>query len=159
MYGRSEKTLTLKRKCSHFDEIFITGCTESCHFDNFRCSQWWRFRQNEDISVSVHWAFLIIVWNHWYSRSLWWSTSNFVKRVLHDGAMTWKRIPYYWTCVREINWSPVDAPPPPPPPHTHTHTHTHKRVSNAQLGASFIIIEQIIELSVIWDMSICIYIY
>ena len=45
---------TLKRKCHHFDESFITGCTESCHFDNFRCSQWWRFHQNEDIFVSVY---------------------------------------------------------------------------------------------------------
>ena len=44
---------TLKRKCCHFDEILITDCTESCHFDNFRCSQWWKFRQNDDISVSV----------------------------------------------------------------------------------------------------------
>ena len=31
--------ITLKRKCLHFDEIFITGCTESCQNDNFRCSQ------------------------------------------------------------------------------------------------------------------------
>ena len=46
-------TTTLKRKCRHFDEIFITGCTVSCHFDNFQCSQWWKFHQNEDISVSV----------------------------------------------------------------------------------------------------------
>ena len=45
---------TLKRKCCHFDEILITDCTESCHFDNFRCSQWWKFRQNDDISVSVY---------------------------------------------------------------------------------------------------------
>ena len=45
---------TLKRKCRHFDEIFITGCTGSCHFDNFQCSQWWKFHQNEDISVSVN---------------------------------------------------------------------------------------------------------
>ena len=44
----------LKRKCRHFDEIFITGCTGSCHFDNFQCSQWWKFHQNEDISVSVY---------------------------------------------------------------------------------------------------------
>ena len=29
----------LKRKCCHFDEIFVTGCTESCHLDNFQCSQ------------------------------------------------------------------------------------------------------------------------
>ena len=45
----------LKRKCHHFDEIFVTGCTESCHFDNFRCSQWWKFHQNDDIFVSVNW--------------------------------------------------------------------------------------------------------
>ena len=44
---------TLKRKCCHFDEILITDCTESCHFDNFRCSQWWKFRQNDHIFVSV----------------------------------------------------------------------------------------------------------
>ena len=44
---------TLKRKCLHFDEIFITGCTESCQNDNFQCSQWWKFHQNDDIFVSV----------------------------------------------------------------------------------------------------------
>ena len=44
---------SLKRKCRRFDEILITGCTGSCHFDNFQCSQWWKFHQNEDISVSV----------------------------------------------------------------------------------------------------------
>ena len=42
-----------ERKCRHFDESLITGCTGSCHFDNFQCSQWWKFHQNEDISVSV----------------------------------------------------------------------------------------------------------
>ena len=46
---------SLKRKCLHFDEIFITGCTESCQNDNFQCSQWWKFRQNDDIFVSVIW--------------------------------------------------------------------------------------------------------
>ena len=45
--------ITLKQKCRHFDETFITGCTGSCHFDNFQCSQWWTFHQNEDSSVSV----------------------------------------------------------------------------------------------------------
>ena len=44
---------TLKRKCLHFDEIFITGCTGSCQNDNFQCSQWLKFRQNDDIFVSV----------------------------------------------------------------------------------------------------------
>ena len=46
--------LTLKRKCLHFDEIFITGCTGSCQNDNFQCSQWLKFRQNDDIFVSVN---------------------------------------------------------------------------------------------------------
>ena len=44
---------TLKRKCCHFDEIFVIGCTESYQNDNFECSQWWKFRQNDDISLSV----------------------------------------------------------------------------------------------------------
>ena len=44
---------SLKQKCRHFDEIFITGYTGSCHFDNFQCSQWWQFHQNEGLSVSV----------------------------------------------------------------------------------------------------------
>ena len=52
--GPSSSMTTLKQKCRHFDEILITGCTGSCHFDNFQCSQWWKFRQNEDISVSVY---------------------------------------------------------------------------------------------------------
>ena len=43
-------TCTLKRKSHHFDEIFIAGCTGSCHFDSF---QWWKLSQNDDISVSV----------------------------------------------------------------------------------------------------------
>ena len=30
---------TLKRKCLHFDEIYITGCTGSCQYDNWKCSQ------------------------------------------------------------------------------------------------------------------------
>ena len=46
--------LTLKHKCRHFDEIFITGCTESCQNDNFRCSQWLKFHQNDNISFSVN---------------------------------------------------------------------------------------------------------
>ena len=45
------KLYSLKQEC-HFDEILVTGCTASCHFDNFRCSQWRKFHQN-GISVSV----------------------------------------------------------------------------------------------------------
>ena len=43
------------RKC-YFDEIFLSGCTGSCHFDNFQCSQWWRFHQNDNIFVTVVFA-------------------------------------------------------------------------------------------------------
>ena len=42
---------SLERKC-HFDDIFITCCTWSCHFNNFPCRQWWKFCPN-DISISV----------------------------------------------------------------------------------------------------------
>ena len=44
---------TLKLKYCHFDEIVINGCTGSCHFDNFRCSQWRQFRQNDDAFISM----------------------------------------------------------------------------------------------------------
>ena len=40
---------TLKRKCSHFDEIFITG---RIIFNKFRYSQWRKFHQNDYISLS-----------------------------------------------------------------------------------------------------------
>ena len=57
----SPQLCALKRKCCHFDEILITDCTESCHFDNFRCSKWWKFRQNDDISVSVCAGWIIVL--------------------------------------------------------------------------------------------------
>ena len=44
---------TLKWKC-HFDEFFITGCTGSCHFDNFQCSQWWKFHQYDNIFIGLN---------------------------------------------------------------------------------------------------------
>ena len=53
---------SLKRKWRHFDGILITGCTGSCHFDNFQCSQWWKFHQNEDISVSVFNRLTLLAW-------------------------------------------------------------------------------------------------
>ena len=44
--------LSLKRKCRHFDEILITGCTGSCHFDNFQCSHWLKVHHGDSL-VSV----------------------------------------------------------------------------------------------------------
>ena len=37
---------------------FITGCTGSCHFDNFRCSMWWKFRQM--VTFPFQWVYLLI---------------------------------------------------------------------------------------------------
>ena len=57
---RMSTEITLKQKCRHFDEIFITGCTESCQNDNFRCSQWLKFHQNDNISVSVNGSAILV---------------------------------------------------------------------------------------------------
>ena len=43
---------SLKCKC-YFDEIFITGCSVSCRFDNYQRSLWWKFHQIGDISIAV----------------------------------------------------------------------------------------------------------
>ena len=32
-------------------KIFITGCTGSCQYDNFQWSQWWKFHENDNISI------------------------------------------------------------------------------------------------------------
>ena len=42
-----------------FDGISVTGGTGSCQNDNFRCSQQWKLRENNDISVSVYG---IVIW-------------------------------------------------------------------------------------------------
>ena len=56
LYWECWTPMALKRKCRHFDKILITGCTGSCHFDNFQCSQWWKFHQNEDIPFQWVWT-------------------------------------------------------------------------------------------------------
>ena len=38
LHDNAKTETVLKRRCCHFDEIFFTSCTESCHFDNFQCS-------------------------------------------------------------------------------------------------------------------------
>ena len=97
----NRRHVSLKRKCCHFDEILITDCTESCHFDNFRCSQWWKFRQNDNISVSVlvrpkhsplllwcrllgneHWSLRFASPDHNISRKLT-STNCYIENVDH----------------------------------------------------------------------------
>ena len=50
-----ENRFTLKQKCLHFDEIFITDCTERCQNDNVQCSQRWKFPQNDDIACFLIW--------------------------------------------------------------------------------------------------------
>ena len=40
---------TLKWKCRHFYEIFISGCTGCCQNDNFQYNKWLKFCQNDNI--------------------------------------------------------------------------------------------------------------
>ena len=30
---------------------FVTSCSRTCHFDNFRCNEWLKFRHNDNISI------------------------------------------------------------------------------------------------------------
>ena len=83
---------TLERKCIHFDEIFITGCTGSCqNSDNFQRRQWLKFRQNDDIFSVFRLAYLTKrgrqdVSNHhadsimttWIALSLWLFTGRWI---------------------------------------------------------------------------------
>ena len=52
--------VTMKRKCN-FDDIFATGWTESYQNDNFQCSKWRKFLENDYISASVFWFTAVIV--------------------------------------------------------------------------------------------------
>ena len=47
-----EIKISVKRKRRHFDNIFVTCCTESCQNDNFECNQWRKCRQNDNFRFS-----------------------------------------------------------------------------------------------------------
>ena len=53
MHLGPESITILKLKCYHFDEIFIIGYTGGCYSNMLWCKQWVRFRQNDDIPVSI----------------------------------------------------------------------------------------------------------
>ena len=56
-------------KCiQYFNGIFITGCTGSCQYDNFQCSQWWKYHQN-----SFCFSVILVMGEH-YGRHLPWTT-------------------------------------------------------------------------------------
>ena len=64
-------SFTPKQKC-HFEEIFVTGCTGSCHFDNLRCSQWWRFRQNDISFQCKNWRYSQNKTNEGTTKDIYW---------------------------------------------------------------------------------------
>ena len=91
---------SLKWKCCHFDEIFITVCTGSCQTDNFQCSQWWKFHQNDDISMSVQdsWCSMlailfcfVLIWVilTFINGFMWIFTHIFQDYVRDTGAIMW----------------------------------------------------------------------
>ena len=53
MLAHKAEAMILKRKYLHFDKIVIDGSIGRCQNENFQCSRWWKFRQNDDILVSV----------------------------------------------------------------------------------------------------------
>ena len=65
-------TTTTETIGRHFDAIFVTGCTESCHNDNFQCSQWRKFHQEKSTNrtsrnCSVHKS---LYFSHWIPISV-----------------------------------------------------------------------------------------
>ena len=90
-------TVTLKRKCLHFDEIFITGCTGSCQNDNFQCSQWLKFCQNDDIFVSVNVT-------HWHLNKM---ATNL--QMMFSNAFPWMKIidsfQFHWNLLLRVQLS------------------------------------------------------
>ena len=41
------------RRCRHFDEVVVIGCTGSCQNTNFQYYKWQKNNQNDDIFVSL----------------------------------------------------------------------------------------------------------
>ena len=112
---RANAAYTWNRKC-HFEGISITGCTGSCHFDNFQCSQWWKVHQNDDIFDSViegystpicdarpKWAYMVIQVRGLGSLSCWLtlrSTQNMVQSPMNLFVVfSWTR----WIYTQDIN--------------------------------------------------------
>ena len=94
----------LKRKCHHFDEIFITGCTESCQNDNFQCSQWRKFRQNDDISVSVRMIrserYICLLLSNFCGYLFWSNQACINKHPVHKhGHFT-----YFFSLIKKHHW-------------------------------------------------------
>ena len=57
-------TTTLKRKFRYFNELFVTGWTESYQINKFHLSQWWNFHLNDNISVSVNRPHMVLLVFH-----------------------------------------------------------------------------------------------
>ena len=55
------QTISLKRKCRHFDEIFVIGRNECCQIDNFLCSQWQQLIK----MIMFPFQYLSAPWEYW----------------------------------------------------------------------------------------------
>ena len=73
-----------KRKCHHFNEIFVTGCTESCRFDNFRCRQWWKLRHFRFSTVGISKPFQFIPSYRIHSQATYWGAEMCSRVVKHQ---------------------------------------------------------------------------
>ena len=50
-----------KTKHDQFENLAITGCNLSCHYDTFHCHQWWLSSQTDNLLFSV-WSSEITLW-------------------------------------------------------------------------------------------------
>ena len=83
---------SLKRKRLQFDEIFITG-TGSCQDENFQCSQWLTFRQNNDIFISM---MLFVCYMHTVWFCLWYIFSHGIDHPHISWPLLNKTTPSHW---------------------------------------------------------------
>ena len=96
----------MKWKC-HIDEISITGCTGSYHFDNFQYSQWRNIHQYENIYISVVSNQLS---THVYENEFAYEVTKFNFYSWTHDVIKWKIFPCYWPFVRGIPRSLVNSP-------------------------------------------------
>ena len=89
---------------SSFDEILITGCTGSCHFDNFQCSQWLKFHQNQYIYVSVMYPPITLITFSIFSllRGRWWFSLLSDATLTNKGSHTNAPVIDYITKTKEL---------------------------------------------------------
>ena len=67
-----------------YSNIFITGCTGNCLIGNFRCNNWRKYCQNDDISISLQHT-----WSHSPTRHIYSSWLLLVSTISLTQMCSW----------------------------------------------------------------------